>query len=56
METVKVIFNHGEDYLITKINGSRESIAAYYMFNYFNVGSGAEDNMMQCTAVEFLEE
>lgn len=55
METVKVIFNHDDDdYLITRINGSREEIEKYYMGNVFNVGS-AEDVMKTCTKVEFID-
>ena len=52
MEVVKVIFNHGEDYLITRINGSREEIAKYYMNNRFNI----DEKMMQVTSIEFMGE
>lgn len=55
METIKITFNHDDsDYLITKINGSRETIAKYYMFNWFNMGT-TSDVMKQCTKIEFLD-
>lgn len=56
MQTIKVTFNHDDsDYLITRINGSREEIAKYYLLNWFNFGTEC-DKMKQCTKVEFLEE
>ena len=40
MQTIKVTFNHDDsDYLITRINGSREEIAKYYVLNWFNFGT-----------------
>ncbi len=53
METVKVTFNDG-DSMVTRINGSREEIAKYYMGNWFNMGT-VSDNLKQVTKVEFLE-
>jgi hypothetical protein len=37
MKTIKVIYSNG-DYTITKANGTREEIEAYYIGNVFNIG------------------
>ena len=45
MKLVKVIFNYDEnDFLITKINGTKKEITDYYINNWFNFGIES-DNM-----------
>jgi hypothetical protein len=53
MKTVKVTFANG-DFLVTNINGSDEEIAAYYLNNWFNLGT-VDDNMQKCVKVEIIE-
>jgi len=54
MKTIKVIYSNG-DYTITKINGTKDEIEAYYIGNAFNVGI-TSDNLVICTRVEFLND
>lgn len=60
---VKVTFANG-DHITTGINGTKESVRAYYLNNEFNLGGigwdherGCEtetDNMQRAVSVEFL--
>jgi hypothetical protein len=53
MKTVRVTFKNG-DTITTPINGTLESIAAYYRIGrYFNLGEEG-DNMQPVTKLEFL--
>lgn len=54
MNVVKVSFEDG-DSMVTRINGSREEVAKYYMGNYFNMGVESDD-MKKVVKVEFLED
>lgn len=55
MEVVKVIYDYGKDYVVTRINGTREEIADYYKIGtVVNIGA-VSDVMREITAVEFLE-
>jgi len=51
METVKITYDNG-DYSVTRINGTREEIAKYYMGKWFNLGVEADD-MHKAVKVEF---
>ena len=52
MTTIKVIFEN-DDYLYTKINGTREEIEEYYIGNIFNIGV-VNDNLQKCVSIEFI--
>lgn len=54
MNVVKVTFEDG-DSMVTRINGSREEVAKYYMGNTFNMGV-VSDDMKKVVKVEFLED
>ena len=55
MKTIKVIFDNNDfDYLITRINGTYEQIENYYLNKWFNCGT-FNDDMKQCTKIEYLE-
>ena len=51
METVKITYDNG-DSSVTRINGTREEVAKYYMGKCFNLGVEADD-MHKVVKVEF---
>lgn len=53
MEVVKVNLKDGNSF-ITKINGTREEITAYYVGKLWDVDPFKED-FQECVSVEFLE-
>ena len=56
MQSVKVTFENG-DHFVTSINGTDESILAYYKpGNTFNVGIGPSDNIQTVKTAEIVTE
>ena len=53
MLAVEVFFANG-DSLVTSINGTRQSVVEYYLWNVFNIGS-VKDNVQRCTGLIFLD-
>ena len=53
MREIKVYFDNG-DTLETCINGTDETISAYYIDQVFNLGNGENDLMVRAIRVEFL--
>ncbi|UKI53164.1 MAG: hypothetical protein L6V86_08755 [Treponema sp.] len=53
-KTVRVFFKNG-DFLITRINGTKEQIEQYYLNKTFNIGT-VNDNVQKCIKIEFLED
>lgn len=53
MKTIRIEYNTG-DKIVTDINGTEDSIRAYYIGQLFNLGSGEEDRMAKAINVEFL--
>lgn len=54
MITVKCTYGDGDE-VVTRINATFEEAVKYYVGQWFNVGTGPDDNMQQCTAVELVE-
>jgi hypothetical protein len=52
MTTIKATFTNGES-IITKINATNSEAKAYYLDNFFNLGS-VTDNMQKCIKCEIL--
>lgn len=56
MKLIKVYFegkNGEKDSITTRINGTPEEISAYYLNNWFNLGT-VDDCMMRAYAIDFL--
>lgn len=53
MKTVAVMFKDTKYNYTTSVNAkvSFDEIVSYFVGQWFNVGTGEEDNMQQCTAV-----
>lgn len=54
MQTVKVFLEDGNSF-VTQINGSKAKIMAYYLGNYFNMGT-ITDDIKKVVDIEFLED
>lgn len=52
--SIIVTFEDG-DTVATNINGTKDEIRAYYINNYFNLGSGSEDKAVKAISVEFQQ-
>jgi hypothetical protein len=52
---VKCTYENG-DTIITGINGTKDQANEYFLNRVFNIGSGENDNLQKCIAVEFLED
>lgn len=53
MKYVKVTFENG-DIIETRINGTKEEIAKYYMSGKINIGK-VTDDFQKAVSVEFIE-
>lgn len=54
MITVRCTYGNG-DIVVTRINATLDEARAYFLGNWFNIGSGPEDNMQQCVKVERID-
>ncbi len=53
MKAIRVKTKCGDEWT-TSINGTHEEIRAYYVGQWFNIGRGEHDHMVQVESIRFL--